>query len=172
MTGALIRAMEPSDVDVLFRWENDPQQWRDGGANCRPLSRADIQAFIDNSSMDIYQERQMRLMICNVNDEPVGCVDLFDFDPFSMHAYIGILVVKSCRNQGYAAYAIDWMSRYAFDVLGMKSLCATMLSSNEISRRLFERCGFQYVGTRKQWYRIGDMMYDELIYQLVNTPSK
>ncbi|MCQ2216658.1 MAG: GNAT family N-acetyltransferase [Bacteroidales bacterium] len=170
MIGAQIRAIEPSDVDVIFRWENDPQQWKDGGANCRPLSRADIQSFVDNSSLDIYQQRQMRLMISD-GETAVGCVDLFDFDPFSLHANIGILVDELYRQQGYATYAIEWIVDYAFNIIGIKSLCATMLSTNDISRHLFEHCGFKYIGTRRQWYRIGDKMYDELIYQLVNDPT-
>ncbi|MDO4460864.1 MAG: GNAT family N-acetyltransferase [Bacteroidia bacterium] len=172
MTDAIIRAMEPSDVDVLFQWENNPSNWMDGSGNCRPMSRSDIQRFVDNSTLDIYQERQMRLVIADAQSgSAVGCIDIFDFDPFSLHAYIGILVDEKHRNKGYAYYAVKWLIRYSFDVLGIKSLCATMLSTNTHSIRLFEKCGFEYIGKRRQWYRIGDTMYDELIYQLVNTPT-
>ncbi|MCQ2237177.1 MAG: GNAT family N-acetyltransferase [Bacteroidales bacterium] len=172
MAEAQIRAMEPSDVDLIFHWENDPQQWKDGSGNCRPMSKTDIQRFVDNSTLDIYQERQMRLMISDAEGIAVGCIDLFDFDPFSLHASIGVLVDEKYRQQGYAAFAVGWIVDYSFEVLGLKSLCATMLSTNIVSKHLFEKCGFEYVGKRRQWYRIGDTMYDELIYQYVNSPTK
>lgn len=172
MAEVQIRAMEPSDVDLIFQWENDPQQWKDGSGNCKPLSKNDIQRFVDNSTLDIYQERQMRLMISDTGRVAVGCIDLFDFDPFSLHASIGVLVDEKYRQQGYASFAVRWIVKYSFEVLGLKSLCATMLSTNTVSKHLFEKCGFEYVGTRRQWYRIGDTMYDELIYQLVNLPTK
>lgn len=172
MAEVVIRAMEPSDVDVILAWENDVETWKDGSVNYKPLSKADIQRFVDNSGLDIYQERQMRLMIDEAKTrKTVGCVDLFDFDPFSLHANIGILIDKRYRRNGYALSAIRWIVDYAFDVLGVRALCATMVSSNEISRQLFEKSGFEFVGTRHDWIRVGNEMADELIFEKLN-PTK
>lgn len=173
MAEVVIRAMEPSDVDVIFGWENDVETWKDGSVNYKPLSKADIQRFVDNSGMDIYQERQMRLMIDEAKTKKtVGCVDLFDFDPFSLHANIGILIDKRYRRKGYALSAIKWMVEYAFDIIGIQSLCATMVSSNEASRQLFEKSGFEYIGTRHKWVRVGKDMADEILFEKVNVQKR
>ena len=74
-----LRAMEPLDVDLLYEWENDPQVWV-AGTNTKPLSKTDIQAFVDHTDLDIYQTKQLRLMIIEKStDVAVGCIDLFDF---------------------------------------------------------------------------------------------
>ena len=74
-----LRALEPADIEVVYRWENDPAIWRVSGTMA-PLSRERIARFIEEQSYDIYATRGMRLVI-EVEDIAVGTVDCFDFEP-------------------------------------------------------------------------------------------
>jgi len=96
--------MEPYDLDNLYLWENDPENWFVSQTRA-PYSKHILSQFIDESNKDIYEIKQMRLMITIKNtggDEKltVGAIDLFDFDPFHRRAGIGILVArKEIRRQ-------------------------------------------------------------------------
>ena len=57
-----LRALEPADIEVVYRWENDPAIWRVSGTMA-PLSRERIARFIEEQSYDIYATRGMRLVI-------------------------------------------------------------------------------------------------------------
>ena len=96
-----LRAMEPSDVEMLYIWENDPEIWR-VGATTAPVSRARLEQFIVEQSYDIFAIRQMRLII-EVEGRAVGAVDIMDFDPQHMRFSLGILIYdNSDRGKGYA----------------------------------------------------------------------
>ena len=75
-----LRAVEPEDLDRLYAWENNPLLW-DAGNTRNPYSRFILKQYILNSDKDIYETKQLRLMMDNVlTGETVGTVDLFDFD--------------------------------------------------------------------------------------------
>ncbi len=72
--------MEPEDLDVLYQIENDPGTWCVGVVNV-PYSRYLLHDYIANATGDIYADKQVRLMIENVEGACVGMVDLVNFDP-------------------------------------------------------------------------------------------
>ena len=57
-----LRALEPEDVDILYRWENDPRVWKMSGT-VAPFSKYILRRFIESQKYDIYETRQMRLVI-------------------------------------------------------------------------------------------------------------
>ena len=59
-----LRAMEPEDLDLLYRIENDVKLWHVSTTNV-PYSRFTLHEYIANSTGDIYVDRQVRLMIEN-----------------------------------------------------------------------------------------------------------
>ena len=89
-----IRPLEPSDVDLLYKWENDPEIWKISHT-ITPFSKHIIKKFIENSQFDIYETKQYRFMIDLKNDNKVitiGTIDLFDFDPYHSRVGVGILI--------------------------------------------------------------------------------
>ena len=72
-----LRALEPSDLELLYLWENDPEVWR-VSETIAPISRERLARLIKDQDYDIHASRQMRLMI-DVDNVAVGCVDLFNF---------------------------------------------------------------------------------------------
>ena len=151
-TRLLLRAIEPEDVSFVYRWENDPSAWGDGCA-LAPYSRYAIRTYIEESQrQDIFQSRQLRLMIVCQNDKSVaGMVDLFDFDPYHRRAAVGIYVDTRYRKQGMASEALELLCRYAFDFLHLHQLYAHVAERNAASLRLFESSGFERCGLLSQW---------------------
>ena len=57
-----LRAIEPEDLDLLYRIENDVKLWNVGTTNV-PYSRYTLHDYVANASDDIYTDRQVRLMV-------------------------------------------------------------------------------------------------------------
>lgn len=161
-----LRAVEPSDVEVMYLWENDPDVWHVSGT-VAPLSRESLIRFVDEQQYDIYAMRQMRLII-DVEGVAVGAIDLYDFDPRHRRLGIGILVyAPEMRRRGYARAAIDAVARYAHHHLGLHQIWATMAVDNLPSIALFESCGFVRSAQRREWLYTPEGYVDEVEYQLL-----
>ena len=163
-----LRALEPEDIDVLYKWENDTSIWHLSNT-IAPFSRYILKQYIESSHQDIYQLKQLRLIIVKKKDSsPIGAIDLFDFEHNHSRAGIGILIGENSeRNKGYGSEALDLLIDYCFRTLHLKQLFCNILENNEASINLFRSKGFEITGEKKSWVRIGDQFYNEFLLQLV-----
>lgn len=163
-----LRALEPDDVDVLYRWENDQSMWRVGNT-ITPFSRFDIEQYVLNSDKDIFANRQLRLMIDKLPDETtIGAIDLFDFDPLHKRVCIGILIDVEAQGNGFASEALGLVIDYCFKTLMVHQLYANITPDNLKSIQLFESKNFKLAVSKKDWLHIENKWVDELLYQLIN----
>ncbi len=171
-THLFLRALEPEDIEVLFQWENDLEIWQVSNTLV-PFSRHVLEQYIARSSHDIYTTKQLRLMIIKKEPahEPIGTIDLFDFDPFHQRAGIGIMLVKTERGKGFAGEALRLLIHYAFEYLRLHQLYCSMATNNVSSLDLFTKAGFVITGTKTQWQRSKDGFVDEHFLQLLNPSS-
>ena len=88
-----LRALEPQDIDITLEWENDSTLWHLGDTRA-PFSRRQIEEYIMTYDGDIFSAGQLRLMIVDNNDRPLGAIDMYNFDPIYRLVAIGILVVS------------------------------------------------------------------------------
>ncbi len=171
----ILRALEPSDIELLYQWENDKKIWQVSNTLI-PFSRYILTKYIENSYKDIYEMKQQRFMI-DVESElkirkSIGTIDLFDFDPFHQRAGIGILIAAdSERGKGYATSALQKLIQYAFETIQMHQLYCNITTDNKASMHLFQKAGFELVGIKKNWIRTTEGYKDEALLQLINTPS-
>lgn len=160
-----LRALEPTDIDVMYRWENDAELWRYGSA-VAPYSRKQIWDYIAGYDADIFAARQLRLMIVDaVSGEALGAVDLTDFDPSNGRASVGIFVDSSHQRQGVAKTALKLVESYGAERLSLHQLWALVTDDNMPSRRLFESSGYKVTGRLKSWVKVGRSYIDAFIYQ-------
>ena len=150
-----LRAPEPEDLDLLYIWENEPAIWQVSGT-LTPFSRFVLKQYLEHAGKDIYEVKQLRLMIqLKLNHRPVGAVDLFDFDPHHRRAGIGILIAEpSDRRQGYAREALETMITYCFEVLLLHQVFCNIAADNSASIKLFEEAGFEESGRKREWLRL------------------
>ena len=168
-----LRALEPSDIDLLFEWENNTDVWHLSNT-LTPFSRFAIEQYVMNAGEDIFSNKQLRLMIDRTDIEPkntIGCIDLFDFEPTNLRAGIGIMIENKERGKGFASEALDLMISYAFKRLRLHQLYSNVLSDNSASLELFKKKHFELIGVKKEWIRIDNSWVDEYMLQLINHNS-
>lgn len=165
-----LRALEPEDIDILYNWENDTSFWSISNTKA-PFSKELLRKYIDSCNQyDIYSNRQLRLVISlKENAEPIGLIDLFDFEPENRKAGVGILIASEkwrCKN--YAFEALDTFIEYAFSTLNLRQLYAQIETDNHASISLFNKCNFTHSGTLKDWSFSDGIYKDQYILQLIN----
>lgn len=165
----VLRAVEPEDLEILYRWENSTVLWYHGNT-LAPYSKLVLRQYINDSlEMDIYQSKQLRLMIDLLEEKAtIGTIDLYDIDAHNRRAGIGILIDDDYRRRGFAKQALELMSNYAFDFLYLHQIYAYIAQSNTNSISLFEKAGYQSVGILKDWLQRGEEFEDVYLSQLLN----
>jgi len=163
-----LRAVEPSDIEILYQWENNTNIWI-VGENNTPYSRFDIERYV-MSEGDIYTNKQLRLMINTANtNETVGSIDVFDYNPMHRRAGIGIIIYDTKnRHKGFASSALEIVIKYAFSELDIHMLYCNISANNTISLNLFKKAGFEICSHKKNWNRINGNWQDEYTLQLEN----
>lgn len=162
-----LRALEPEDFDLIFSIENDEKFW-EISTNSAPYSKYILKQYVENSHRDIYEVKQLRLVICKKDETPVGLIDLFDFEPKHRRAAVGIIVKsKNHRGNGYGGQALELLCKYCFTHLGFHQLYANVGIDNVPSQHLFEKAGFVKSGHKKDWNFVNGKFKDELLYQLI-----
>jgi diamine N-acetyltransferase len=165
-----LRALEPDDVEILYKWENDRSIWHLSN-NISPLSRFTLEQYVMSAGQDIFATRQVRMMIDLRNPEngikTIGSIDLFEFEPAHQRAGVGILILEGFRGKGYASESLELLINYAFETLQLHQLFANISVDNIESIRLFESKGFRFIGVKKEWNRIRNNWQDESMFQLI-----
>ena len=119
-----LRALEPEDLDFLYRIENDEALWDCGTTNV-PYSRQVLREYILSARNDIYADGQVRLMAENEAGEVVGIGDFVNFDPRHQRAEIGLVVPVEYRRRGYGSAIVGRLiTRPAISSTSTRSMSA------------------------------------------------
>ncbi len=163
-----LRALEPEDLDYLYNIENNTAVWHLGGTIV-PYSKMVLQKYLEQAHRDIYEVRQLRLVISNYEPRAIGLIDLFDFDPVNRRAGVGIIVVdENDRNKGLGTEALGLLCNYAFETLGCHQLYSNILEKNLQSRHMFLNLGFEFIGIKKDWILQNGSFENEMLFQKIN----
>jgi len=163
-----LRALEPEDVDFIYNLENNPDNWRVSNT-LTPFSKHLIKAHIESAHLDIFQTKQLRLIIESVHEnKKVGVLDMFEYYVFHQRAGLGIIIAeKQYRQKGYAYNTLKVFIDYAFNTLNLNQLWCNIMANNKASINLFEKSGFKLSGVKKMWNKNGNNFDDELFYQKI-----
>ncbi len=161
-----LRPIEIDDLNSLYEWENDTENWHTSN-NLNPHSRFFLEQYILNAQNNIYEDKQLRLVIVTNDKEQIGIIDLFEFDPHHKRAAIGIILAPNRRKQGYGSEALELLIEYADKALNLKQLYCGVGVGNSHSVKLFENKGFTITGTRKAWRLHEGNWADEYFMQLL-----
>jgi diamine N-acetyltransferase len=162
-----LRALEPEDLDFVYAIENDTTLWELSDTQT-PYSRFLIKQYLENAQQDIFEAKQLRLAICDINEKTIGLIDVFEFDVKNKRAGIGILIQKeSDRYKGYGKEALDILTSYCFKTLHLHQVYANISETNTASLKLFEGSGFKKIGLKKDWIFDGSQFSNEYILQRI-----
>ena len=164
-----LRALEMGDLDFLYLLENDTSIWKISGT-VAPYSKHVLRKYLENAHRDIYDVKQLRLVICLNEGPKVGLIDLYNFDPKNRRAGIGIVVSNGDqRNKGIGSEALKLLMDYAFSTLDVRQLYANVGIGNEASIHLFKKLGFVQAGIKKDWIFLDGKFTDEILFQKINS---
>jgi diamine N-acetyltransferase len=167
----ILRAPEPSDLDLLYEWENDTVLWEVSNTHA-PFSRQVLSRYLENAGRDLYEQKQVRMIIQTREGKAVGAVDLFDIDLFHQRAGIGIMICPGkVRHQGFATDALRVLENYALECVGLRQLWAAVAEDNSNSIGLFSKAGYEHTGTRKKWINTLNGWKDEWFFQKILTTA-
>ena len=163
-----LRAMEPEDLDLLYRIENDSQLWDVGVTNV-PYSRYLLHDYVSSTTGDIYADRQLRLIVELTGDQPtaIGIADIMNFDPRHRRAELGMVIAKPFRHRGYASATIAALLRYGRQVLHLHQLYAVIGVSNTRVVTLFIKAGFAETARLHHWLYDGQDYDDAVVLQTI-----
>lgn len=163
-----LRAVEPEDLNFLYKSENDSSLWIHGNT-LSPYSKNTIKQYIEEAQQyDIFESGQLRLIICRISDDKqLGAVDLYDIESHHSRVGLGLFVSPEFRDLGYAKMTLGLMKEYCFNFLNLHQIYVHISVSNTLSLKLFESVGFHRVGILKDWIFTIDNYEDVVILQLL-----
>lgn len=139
--------IEEGDLDFLGRLRNDPEIRR-GMTMVQPENRTRLQTWFEEHISETEGEGVQFLL--GVATEPVGYLSLFDVERPADHCDMAYALAAEHRGRGYATEAVEQAVGYAVEELRLNKVAASVLASNDASRKVLERVGFQREGT---WLR-------------------
>ncbi len=162
-----LRALEPEDLEFIHRVENDESIWEISNTQT-PYSKFLIKQYLEHAHKDIFEVKQLRLVISNYENEPMGMIDLFDFDFKNSRAGVGVLVKEpNQRGKGYGSEALKLLTDYSFTHLGLHQLYCNISEENEASITLFKKQGFKKIGLKRDWNLVNGFYKNEYVFQLI-----
>lgn len=160
-----LRAVEPSDADMMFRVENDESNFT-YGTYTAPYSRESLLQYAFTYRAEPLETGELR-MIVEAGGGAVGILDLYEIDAVARHAFVSIFILPEHRRKGYALEALDLAARYVSGILALISLGVKIAGNNEASLALFRKAGYRECGYLRSWIRIplAGGMQDVYIFQ-------
>ena len=163
-----LRALEPEDINYLLSIENNEKYWSISDSQI-PFSRYLLNRYLKNSNMDIYEAKQLRLVITDFQNITIGLIDLFDIDFKNNRAGVAIIINEKMRSKGFAKEALELLIQYSKTHLSLHQLYCNILEDNSHSINLFKSVEFKQVGLKKDWIKFDGKYKNELLLQLICT---
>lgn len=162
-----LRAVEPSDWEVLYRWSEDAEMINSLGRMDFPRSREGVKEWARLEAVkEPVKDGYFFIIESLEGGEVVGSITSHSCDRRNGTFGYGIGLGEPFRRRGYASDAIILLLRFFFEELGYQKCTVTVFDFNEGSRALHEELGFQHEGTIRRTRFQGGKYHDTLMYGL------
>lgn len=160
-----LRALEPTDLELLYTIENDPAMW-DIGSTATPYSRHALHQHIRTMGTSLTDGGELRLVI-ESDGEAVGLVDLTNYDARSQRAEVSIALLRSHRGRGLGHEALQQLEAYCHRYTHLHQLYAFVPSSNEASQGLFRGANYERAAELRDWHFANGSYQNIEVYQRI-----
>jgi RimJ/RimL family protein N-acetyltransferase len=137
----VLRAPLREDVEAIARLAGDRRIAVNTARLPHPYGIADAEHFI----AAVNRQEGEATFVIGLDGIPIGACGI---DPREGAPEIGYWLGVPYWGRGYATEAVRAVIDHAFDGLGHEALQAGARVSNPASRRVLEKCGFQWTGVR------------------------
>lgn len=161
-------------IQLLFDWNINEKHFE--LYTCRPVKK--FQSFDEYAAMmrkSISSERNRNyILVKDDNNEPLGKIKLFDFNPRNHSGEFGYYIPCCNRHHGLGTIMMKEFINIIFadDELNINKIYATTASNNISSMKLLEKFGFKMDGRLREHYWIDDAKYDQLNYSMLRSEWK
>lgn len=144
----ILRAMEPTDCELVREMFNDPEIEDLVVGWAFPLSKYAQEKWYEKH----YADQEFRFIIDTKEDGAIGVATLLDIDWKNRMAQHGIkLANKESRGKGYGTDTVMAIMRYAFDEMGLNRLNSSWFPENIPSKSMYMKCGWKEEGIRRNY---------------------
>jgi len=159
-----LRALEPEDLELLYKIENDTAMW-EVTDDPMPYSRYALRRYIAEQPRSFFQSGEVRLVIEEASGCPAGLVDLVNYAATDARAEVCIALLRNKRRAGIGRAALLQLENYARDYLRLRLLYALVANGrNEACHKLFRAAGYVMEATLPKWHRRGTDYEDIDLY--------
>lgn len=110
---------------------------------------------------------ELKLYGFSAKDEPVGCIELYNYDPVNKRAAVGIVISNEYRHQGYGKAMVAALTDFCKQNTSLHQIYADIAATNKTSIHIFQTVGYQHCATLKDWVVRGDNYIDTYRLQLI-----
>jgi RimJ/RimL family protein N-acetyltransferase len=130
-----------------------------------PYSELDARAWVAASSGRLAAGEGADFVIMDREDKRLlGTIGLVRLRWEDLTAEVGYSLAASARGHGYATRAVELVTRWAFDSLGIRRMELTTHVDNEKSQAVAERAGFTREGVLRSYRVLRDRRVDLVMF--------
>ena len=160
------RALELDDLQWLYLIENDESLWKYSNTIV-PFSKEILTKYILNSNRDIFDVKQLRMVVYSKEVSRIGLIDLYDFSPENKRLALGIIIDEKYRNIGVAKNALSLIEKWIKNRLDIHQIYVNIGEENLISIKLFKSLGYKKIGLKKDWNFYNNKFNSEYTFQKI-----
>jgi RimJ/RimL family protein N-acetyltransferase len=161
-THVKLRAVEPSDAEFFFEWNQDSEMTGHIDWLWPPSSFESARRWAEEEARRRPADDMLFLVIENREGERVGSISTHQCDRRAGTFRYGVAIRREHQRRGYASAAILLVLRYFFEELRYQKVTVNVHANNPASIQLHERLGFQLEGRLRRMVFTGGCHWDEL----------
>lgn len=155
----ILRPWKEADAEELYKYAKDPR--------VGPIAGWPVHTDIENSRQiikEVLSDDETYAVVLKDTGMPIGSIGIILGEKSNIalgkdEGEVGYWVGVPYWGQGLIPEAVNEILRYGFEELGLKVIWCGYFEGNEKSRRVQEKCGFQYHHTVKdiEWPLMNDI---------------
>lgn len=141
-----LRAMEPDDMEAMWRWQNDwaTQRLGDDSPELAVSHETVGRMFGAEGGLTSY-------MIEMLDGRAIGSCGYYSYSGRNRSCSVGIWIGEAdARGQGYGTAAMRLLLWYLFRQMGLHRVALTVMSDNTPAIASYRKCGFHEEGRDRE----------------------
>ena len=162
----VLRAIEPDDLEALWRWQNDPEVMYYWAEPYSVVSRDEL-ASRYHAGLGGPSGGAHWLLIATREGQPIGRIGYVDLDRRNRRTEIALQIgERDYWGRGYGSDALLAFLGYLFHGLNLHKVWLRVEEFNARARRAYEKCGFRRDGVFREHTYVGGRYHDSLIMSI------
>lgn len=144
-----LRAVEPSDYELIWQWMNDAESMVYWG---RPGNSVSLMEVTRQEESQAARGNSRKYMVETKDGARIGMIDYYELDWQARSAWVSILIgEQDFWGGGFGTDAMRTLLAHLFRQMGLHRVALTVHESNTRAQRSYEKSGFVREGVLRDW---------------------